>query len=204
MPAFITESWLREHFSLAPLRSEPEGSRITLPEGFDAAAVRVTGNVVGKAMARGGKPVEGFGVPAIWDPEDGECHLALTKDQQQIVYEVQVYRVFKGQRVAERIEMASAADSAACGLETQVGERRIWYLDQGYRANLCSNLSAPKLPDSIPDATNLPKGTPPVTLPAEAAPTESLVPARWGLGLIGLGLAVTGLVWLRARRRPVS
>ncbi|MBL8436543.1 MAG: DUF2760 domain-containing protein [Zoogloea sp.] len=44
---------LREHFSLAPLRSEPEGSRITLPEGFDAAAVRVTGNVVGKAPFTG-------------------------------------------------------------------------------------------------------------------------------------------------------
>ena len=44
---------LREHFSLAPLRSEAEGSRITLPEGFDAAAVRVTGNVVGKAPFTG-------------------------------------------------------------------------------------------------------------------------------------------------------
>lgn len=44
---------LREHFSLEPLRSEAEGSRITLPEGFDAAAVRVTGNVVGKAPFTG-------------------------------------------------------------------------------------------------------------------------------------------------------
>lgn len=44
---------LREHFSLAPLRSEAEGSRITLPEGFDATAVRVTGNVVGKAPFTG-------------------------------------------------------------------------------------------------------------------------------------------------------
>lgn len=44
---------LREHFSLQPLRSEAEGSRITLPEGFDAAAVRVTGNVVGKAPFTG-------------------------------------------------------------------------------------------------------------------------------------------------------
>ena len=33
---------LREHFSIQPLRSETEGSRVTLPEGFDAAAVRVT------------------------------------------------------------------------------------------------------------------------------------------------------------------
>ena len=44
---------LREHFSIQPLRSETEGSRVTLPEGFDAAAVRVTGNVVGKAPFSG-------------------------------------------------------------------------------------------------------------------------------------------------------
>ena len=44
---------LREHFSLEPLRSENEGSRITLPAGFDAAAVRVTGNVVGQAPFTG-------------------------------------------------------------------------------------------------------------------------------------------------------
>lgn len=44
---------LREHFSIQPLRAENEGSRITLPEGFDAAAVRVTGNVVGKAPFTG-------------------------------------------------------------------------------------------------------------------------------------------------------
>ena len=44
---------LREHFSIQPLRSETEGSRLTLPEGFDAAAVRVTGNVVGKAPFTG-------------------------------------------------------------------------------------------------------------------------------------------------------
>jgi hypothetical protein len=29
---------LREHFTIAPVRSEAEGSRVTLPEGFDAAA----------------------------------------------------------------------------------------------------------------------------------------------------------------------
>ncbi|BAO89112.1 MULTISPECIES: DUF2760 domain-containing protein [Caballeronia] len=39
---------LREHFSIKPVRGEAEGSRITLQEGFDAAAVRLTGNVVGK------------------------------------------------------------------------------------------------------------------------------------------------------------
>jgi len=44
---------LREHFTLAPVRAEAEGSRITLNEGFDAQAVRLTGNVVGKAPFQG-------------------------------------------------------------------------------------------------------------------------------------------------------
>jgi len=44
---------LREHFPMAPVRSEAEGSRITLPAGFDAAAVRLTGNVVGQAPFTG-------------------------------------------------------------------------------------------------------------------------------------------------------
>lgn len=44
---------LREHFTLAPVRTEPEGARITLPAGFDAHAVRLTGNVVGQAPFSG-------------------------------------------------------------------------------------------------------------------------------------------------------
>jgi hypothetical protein len=44
---------LREHFTIEPVRSELEGARITLPEGFDAASVRLTGNVVGKAPFTG-------------------------------------------------------------------------------------------------------------------------------------------------------
>jgi hypothetical protein len=39
---------LREHFTIQPVRREAEGSRLTLQEGFDAGAVRLTGNVVGK------------------------------------------------------------------------------------------------------------------------------------------------------------
>ncbi|MDR5768519.1 MULTISPECIES: DUF2760 domain-containing protein [unclassified Caballeronia] len=39
---------LREHFTVKPVRTEAEGTRITLQEGFDAAAIRLTGNVVGK------------------------------------------------------------------------------------------------------------------------------------------------------------
>lgn len=39
---------LREHFTLQPVRTEPEGERITLAAGFDAAAIRLSGNVVGQ------------------------------------------------------------------------------------------------------------------------------------------------------------
>jgi hypothetical protein len=39
---------LREHFTLQPVRSEMEGSRVTLPAGFDASAVKLTGQVVGQ------------------------------------------------------------------------------------------------------------------------------------------------------------
>ena len=44
---------LREHFTLAPVRTEAEGSRITLNAGFDARAIRLTGNVAGRAPFQG-------------------------------------------------------------------------------------------------------------------------------------------------------
>jgi hypothetical protein len=44
---------LKDHFTIQPVRSEAEGARITLEEGFDAASVRLTGNVVGKAPFKG-------------------------------------------------------------------------------------------------------------------------------------------------------
>jgi hypothetical protein len=44
---------LKDHFTIAPVRSEAEGSRLTLEEGFDASSVRLTGNVVGKAPFKG-------------------------------------------------------------------------------------------------------------------------------------------------------
>jgi hypothetical protein len=39
---------LREHLSIEPVRQEAEGSAVTLAKGFDPAAVRPTGNVVGE------------------------------------------------------------------------------------------------------------------------------------------------------------
>lgn len=44
---------LHAHFELEPVRSEAEGSRLSLPAGFDAASVRLTGNIVGQPPFNG-------------------------------------------------------------------------------------------------------------------------------------------------------
>jgi len=44
---------LNSYFTLAPVRSEDEESRVTLAEGFNAQEVRLTGNVVGTAPFTG-------------------------------------------------------------------------------------------------------------------------------------------------------
>ncbi|MDD2801256.1 MAG: DUF2760 domain-containing protein [Methylococcales bacterium] len=44
---------INEHFTLATVRSEAEGSKVTLPAGFDAGSVRLTGNIVGSAPFTG-------------------------------------------------------------------------------------------------------------------------------------------------------
>lgn len=44
---------LREHFMIEPVLRETEGSQIAVSPGFDAAAIRLTGNVVGSAPFNG-------------------------------------------------------------------------------------------------------------------------------------------------------
>ena len=44
---------LREAFAPVAVRSEPEGAQVVLDPGFDATAVRLTGNVVGNPPFRG-------------------------------------------------------------------------------------------------------------------------------------------------------
>jgi len=60
---------LREHFTIEPVRPEAEGSRIVLEEGFDAAAVRLTGNVVGKAPFRGSLSHRGWRASSVRLPK---------------------------------------------------------------------------------------------------------------------------------------
>jgi hypothetical protein len=65
---------LREHFTIRPVRDEAEGSRITLPDGFDATAVRVTGNVVGTAPFTGSLSHRGWRVEEVRLPRMAESH----------------------------------------------------------------------------------------------------------------------------------
>lgn len=60
---------INEHFTLAPVRSEQEGGKITLPKGFDAAAVRLTGNIVGEAPFTGTLVHKGWQVTGIRLPK---------------------------------------------------------------------------------------------------------------------------------------
>ncbi|KND55902.1 hypothetical protein BPUN_1514 [Candidatus Paraburkholderia kirkii] len=65
---------LREHFTIKPVRGEAEGSRITLQEGFDAAAVRLTGNVVGKPPFSGSISHRGWKVEDMRLPKLAPSH----------------------------------------------------------------------------------------------------------------------------------
>ncbi|WP_027150922.1 DUF2760 domain-containing protein [Methylobacter tundripaludum] len=60
---------INEHFTLAAVRNEQEGSKITLPQGFDAAAVRLTGNIVGAAPFTGTLVHKGWQVTGIRLPK---------------------------------------------------------------------------------------------------------------------------------------
>ena len=65
---------INEHFSLAPIRNEQEGSNITLPIGFDAAAIRLTGNIVGTAPFTGALVHKGWQVTEVRLPKLTQGH----------------------------------------------------------------------------------------------------------------------------------
>jgi len=65
---------LQDTFDLEPVRAETEGSRLTLPAGFDAAAVRLTGNVVGQAPFSGTLQHKGWRATAVRLPGLTEGH----------------------------------------------------------------------------------------------------------------------------------
>ena len=65
---------LEQTFTLQAVRSEDEGSRIVLQEGFDAAAIRLTGNVVGQPPFRGQLSHRGWRVTEVRLPGLTEGH----------------------------------------------------------------------------------------------------------------------------------
>jgi hypothetical protein len=67
---------IKDHFSLAPVRSEAEGNKITLQQGFDAASVRLTGNIVGNAPFTGTLIHKGWQVTNIRLPKLTQGHNA--------------------------------------------------------------------------------------------------------------------------------
>ena len=75
---------LHEHFSIEPVRTESEGSRITRPEGFDASAVRLTGKVVGNAPFTGSLSHRGWRVTETRLPKLADSHDARIVAQAEV------------------------------------------------------------------------------------------------------------------------
>jgi hypothetical protein len=67
---------IHEHFSLATIRPEAEGSKITLAKEFDATQVRLTGNIVGQAPFTGTLIHKGWQVTDIHLPKLTQAHNA--------------------------------------------------------------------------------------------------------------------------------
>jgi hypothetical protein len=65
---------LREHFTIRPVRDEAEGSRVTVPDGFDAASIRLTGNLVGKPPFHGSISHRGWRAAEVRLPKLSENH----------------------------------------------------------------------------------------------------------------------------------
>ena len=75
---------LGEHFTIAPVRPETEGARITLPAGFDAAAVRLTGHVVGQAPFSGTLSHRGWQVTNVTLPQLTDVQAAKVIAQAEV------------------------------------------------------------------------------------------------------------------------
>ncbi|WP_158937882.1 DUF2760 domain-containing protein [Burkholderia sp. S171] len=75
---------LREHFTIRPVREEAEGSRVTLADGFDATAIRLTGNVVGKAPFTGNISHRGWRVTEVRLPMLTKTHDATVIAQAEV------------------------------------------------------------------------------------------------------------------------
>jgi hypothetical protein len=62
------------HVEIEALRSEAEGDKVTLEEGFDATRVKLTGNVSGSGPFRGTLRHKGWRVKKLDLPVPTDCH----------------------------------------------------------------------------------------------------------------------------------
>lgn len=67
---------LENYFVLSPVREEDEESQIEIPSGFDAQAIRLTGNVTGQPPYRGILTHRGWRVSEVKLPKLSEGHEA--------------------------------------------------------------------------------------------------------------------------------
>jgi len=65
---------LEEHVTVEPIRSDEEGEKVTLEEGFDASAIRLTGNVVGDPPFTGTLQHKGWRATGVTLPKIAEDH----------------------------------------------------------------------------------------------------------------------------------
>jgi Domain of unknown function (DUF2760) len=63
---------LADHFTVEPVLKDAEGATVTLPAGFDAGRVRVTGNVAGQPPYRGTLKHHGWVAGAVRLPDVSE------------------------------------------------------------------------------------------------------------------------------------
>ena len=75
---------LKEHFQLATVRTEAEGSRITVAPGFDTTAIRLTGNVVGQAPFTGTLSHRGWQVTDVKLPQLTDIQAAFVLAQAEV------------------------------------------------------------------------------------------------------------------------
>ena len=67
---------INDYFTLKTVRSEQEGSKVTLAKGFNASEVRLTGNIVGKAPFSGSLVHKGWEVTDVRLPKLTQGHNA--------------------------------------------------------------------------------------------------------------------------------
>ncbi len=65
---------LKEYFDITPVRSEEEGTRITVPKGFDSSEIRLTGNIVGTPPFSGVLVHRGWRATKVKLPQLAEGH----------------------------------------------------------------------------------------------------------------------------------